>query len=205
MKTRLEKLKTFIDNDDNLNYTVAMSLLDDALEELTEDVATYKTVANVTFNPAAGAVTIGTTVALATTTADADIHYTLDGSIPDSTDPVYTAPIPITTAKTIKAIAYKNYQNAATVQSAAYTISVVATPTATPGAGAVSSGTTIALASATSGATIYYTTNGDTPTNASTLYTEAIEVTEAMTIKAIAYKTNYNPSAVLTADYTIQE
>ena len=38
------------------------------------------------------------------------------------------------------------------------------------------------------GAVIYYTTDGTDPTNASTLYSAAINITETMTVKAIAYK-----------------
>ncbi len=44
--------------------------------------------------------------------AGSDIHYTLDGSTPDITDPLYTAPILITETTTIKAIGvYAGYVN----------------------------------------------------------------------------------------------
>jgi len=80
-----------------------------------------------------------------------------------------------------------------------------ATPTATPGAGAVASGTQIALASATAGATIYYTTNGMTPTEASAVYNASAKptITAATTIKAIAVKAGCANSGVLTAAYTL--
>jgi hypothetical protein len=48
---------------------------------------------------------------------------------------------------------------------------------------------------------IYYTTNGDTPTTESQLYTEPFEVTEAATIKAIATKGS-DKSAVASKDVT---
>ena len=203
MKNKLQKLKDFIEQDDNLNTNIGYGLVDQAIAEVVADVTTFKTVANVTFSPVAGAVLIGSTVALATATANAVIYYTTDGSTPDNTDNLYTTPIVVNGAQTIKVIAYKDYQNASTTQSAAYTISQVATPTADPVAGEVADDSTVALASATSGATIFYTVNGDTPTNASTPYTEPITITDAVTIKAIAYKTHYTPSAVLTAAYTI--
>lgn len=79
----------------------------------------------------------------------------------------------------------------------------VATPVATPGAGAVAADTTVTLSCATAGATIYYTTNGTTPTSSSTAYTTAITVSTAMVIKAIAVKDGMSNSAVLTAEYTI--
>lgn len=46
---------------------------------------------------------------------------------------------------------------------------------------------TISLSCATTGATIYYTTNGDTPDNTSTEYSTAFSLGDATVIKAIAY------------------
>jgi hypothetical protein len=79
----------------------------------------------------------------------------------------------------------------------------VAMPTATPAAGAVASGAQITLATTTTGATIYYTTNGDTPTSSSTEYTTPIAITAPTTIKAIATKSGMTDSEMLTAAYTI--
>lgn len=64
----------------------------------------------------------------------------------------------------------------------------VATPTASPNGGMVSPGTIITLTCATDGATIYYTTDGSTPTAESTLYVDGIEINEATTVKAIAVR-----------------
>lgn len=79
-----------------------------------------------------------------------------------------------------------------------------ATPTATPAAGAVTSGAEITLSSATDGATIYYTMDGTTPTTSSTEYdsTDKPAITATTTIKAIAVKAGMENSAVLTAAYT---
>lgn len=78
----------------------------------------------------------------------------------------------------------------------------VAAPTATPVAGEVVSGTTVALATETDGATIYYTVDGSTPTAESTEYEGAIEITAETTIKAIAVKGGVS-SDVATFAYTI--
>lgn len=77
-----------------------------------------------------------------------------------------------------------------------------ATPTFTPAAGAVVSGTTVALASTTDGATIHYTTNGSEPTTSSATYSTPISITTATTIKAIAVKSGMNNSSVASASYT---
>lgn len=67
--------------------------------------------------------------------------------------------------------------------------------------GVVSQGVKITLASGWDSATIYYTVDGSTPTAASTKYTEAIELTEDTTIKAIAVGSE--TSEVFTFEYTV--
>ncbi|MBT2734475.1 endonuclease [Bacillus sp. ISL-7] len=57
--------------------------------------------------PGAGLVNTGTLVTLATGTAGATIHYTLDGSEPTTTSPAFIQPIVISKATTIKAVAVK--------------------------------------------------------------------------------------------------
>lgn len=82
----------------------------------------------------------------------------------------------------------------------------VATPTFTPASGsAVVAGSTVTIACATEGATIYYTTDGTDPSasSTSTEYTAPIAIDKAMTIKAIAYMEGKTPSSVATATYTI--
>jgi hypothetical protein len=87
--------------------------------------------------------------------------------------------------------------------SATYTIeSQVATPTFSPVAGNYSSAQTVSIAT-TSGATIYYTTNGSTPTTSSTVYSGPITVSTSETLKAYATKSGYFDSKVATAAYTI--
>lgn len=79
----------------------------------------------------------------------------------------------------------------------------VATPTFDPAAGEVMAGTTVTISTTTEDATIYYTTDGTEPTTDSEVYTEAITINEAMTIKAIAVKDGMTNSDVATASYTI--
>ncbi|MCM1532156.1 MAG: chitobiase/beta-hexosaminidase C-terminal domain-containing protein [Bacteroides sp.] len=81
----------------------------------------------------------------------------------------------------------------------------VATPTFTKEEGAVDEGTEVRIKTSTNGAKIYYTTNGDAPTESSTEYTTPVVVNQAMTIKAIAVKEGWKNSAVAEAAYTIAE
>lgn len=81
----------------------------------------------------------------------------------------------------------------------------VATPTFSVEAGAVDSGTKVEISCTTEGATIYYTTDESDPTSESSVYTEAISLTEAVTIKAIAVAEGYTDSQVASASYTIKD
>jgi hypothetical protein len=83
------------------------------------------------------------------------------------------------------------------------TMSQVATPTFTPVAGTYSSGQAVTISDSTSGATIYYTTDGTTPTTSSTQYSGPITLKHTETIEAIAAASNMTNSAVGTAMYTV--
>lgn len=65
---------------------------------------------------------------------------------------------------------------------------------------------TIALADGATGATIYYTTNGDTPTTTSAKYSTPVTVgalgTPAVTIKAFAVAPNQSPSNTVVGTFT---
>ena len=82
----------------------------------------------------------------------------------------------------------------------------VATPTSIPVYTAICPGDLISLSCATSGALIYYTTNGTDPTQSSTLYTTPIIASNLpFTLKVRAYKINYADSNILTVLYTINQ
>jgi hypothetical protein len=56
------------------------------------------------YSLAAGFYTGSATLAITTTETNADIHYTLDGTLPTTASPIYTGPITITSTKVVKAI-----------------------------------------------------------------------------------------------------
>ncbi len=162
-------------------------------------------VATPTFLPVAGTYTSAQTVTISDATAGATIYYTTNGTTPTTNSTVYTSPITVSSSETIEAIAAASGYSNSAVASAAYTINipVAATPTFLPVAGTYTSAQTVTISDATTGATIYYTTNGTTPTTNSTVYTSPITVSSSETIEAIAAASGYSNSAVASAAYTI--
>jgi uncharacterized protein YidB (DUF937 family) len=82
-------------------------------------------------------------------------------------------------------------------------VTAAATPAFSPGSGTYSGAQSVTITDATSGATIYYTANGTTPTTASTKYIGAVTVSASETLRAIAAANGLNNSAVASATYTI--
>ena len=85
-----------------------------------------------------------------------------------------------------------------------YTLTVVApaAPTISPVDGTTFSGSQSVTISGASGNTIYYTTDGSTPTTSSTQYTGAFNVSGNVTVKAIQVDNDGIASAVASASYT---
>ncbi len=158
-----------------------------------------------TFSPSAGTYSSAQSVTLSDATSGASIYYTTDGSTPTTSSTKYTGAISVASSMTIKSMATASGFSNSAVGSAAYTIqTAAATPTFSPAAGTYASAQSVTLSDTTSGATIYYTTDGSTPTTASTKYTGAISVASSMTIKAMAAAAGFSNSAVASATYTIQ-
>lgn len=78
----------------------------------------------------------------------------------------------------------------------------VATPTFSPAAGTYYAAQNVEISCATDGATIYYTTDGTTPTTESSVYSTPIAVSTTTTIKAMGAKTGMTNSSVATANYS---
>ena len=147
--------------------------------------------------PAAPTISVsGTTVTLSTDAiGSTTIRYTLDGTDPSaSTGTVYSGAFDVSGSANspvvIKAVTVRS-GNASDVSTETVTLTLPA-PTITADGAA---GT--ATITATAGTTIYYTTNGTTPTTSSSQYSGSITgLTMMQTIKAIAVKSGWNDSPV---------
>ena len=83
------------------------------------------------------------------------------------------------------------------------TLGTTATPAFKPAAGAYTSVQSVSITDTTTGAAIYYTTDGSVPSTSSTPYSVAITVSSTQTIRAIAIAPGYAQSTVASATYTI--
>jgi hypothetical protein len=150
-------------------------------------------------------------VTIGDSTPNATIYYTTNGSTPTTSSPLNCSsscgPITVSSTETLEAIATASGYSTSAVATAAYTITAppppAATPTFSPPAGAYAFAQTVTISDATSGATIYYTTNGTTPTTSSSVYSGPIATSSGEPIVAIATASGYSNSAVATAAYTV--
>ena|GEM_PF-480048 len=151
-------------------------------------------------------------VTLSTTSYNAQIYYTTDGTDPETSvtgsTRLYSSAISINRSTTLKAITVAESLNPSDIVTYNYSITAVA-PTSNLASGAtVGEGTRIQLSSSTSGASIYYTTDGSDPTTESTLYSGPITLSGTMAdssnniiIKAIAAGSGFSASSVSTFTY----
>jgi glycosidase len=154
---------------------------------------------NVTITPSAG-------------TAPYTIYYTDDNSTPTDASNVYNAPVVVSSAKTIKAIVKDANNKYSTVISADYTFDIPKPiVTASPGSKNIHNAPqliTLTADSPRNPVTIYYTTDGSTPTISSTIYTAPISANgvsgQTLTLKYIGKDSEGRFSDVKTETYTFE-
>ncbi len=145
------------------------------------------------------------TAASFTTTHSGTAQYLVAGMVPGN----YSVSVNGTTVVssiTVNANDYSLYfeSTAGLVQiESSGTLALAITPSFTPAAGTFSSAQAVTITTGTPSATIYYTTNGSTPTTSSAVYSAPIMVSATGTLQAIAVATGYSNSTVGSAAYTI--
>jgi hypothetical protein len=163
-------------------------------------------------SPAAGTYATAQSVTITSATPGAVIHYTTDGSAPAAASPTYATAIPLplgatAATTTVKAIALATGFADSAVASSTFVIDPASTPAATPTfsppAGTYAAAQSVTIATTTAGATVYYTTDGSTPTTASTAYSTPVPVAASLTLKAIAAGGGHSASPVATAAYVL--
>jgi hypothetical protein len=143
------------------------------------------------------------TLTLSDSTTGTTIYYTTDGTTPTTASTKYVTPIAITTSQTVKSIAVATGYSNSVVGSATYTLQA-ATPTFSAGTGTYSTAQAVTISCSSPGVTIYYTTDGTTPTTASAVYSAAVPITTTgMVLYAVASGNGFTTSNPFGAQYTL--
>ncbi len=174
---------------------------------LSGTVALSAGLAPIVFSPAAGTYSTVQSLTLSESIPGATIYYSASGVVNTNGFVAYTAPIPLTVGGVVSVQAYAaetGYQQS-NYATASYTMNLpnAPAPIFSIGSGSYSSAQKVIITDSASSANIFYTTNGQTPTQFSTPYTGPITVSTSETLAAIALGGGYSPSAATVAQYLI--
>ncbi len=143
-------------------------------------------------------------VSITCSTAGATIYYTTNGTTPTTSSTRYTGPFTVSNTSTVKAFATSSSLSPSPVQSEDYRIvNLVSTPVISPAGGLFSTAQSATISCPTSGATIYYTLDGTTPTTTSSVYQGPVLISSSKTLKAMAAKTGAENSSVASVTFGI--
>ncbi len=170
-------------------------------------VALTAGLAPLVISPTSGTYSSAQTLTISESIPGATIYYEAIGPVSTNGFVQYTGPITLNAQGTemIEAYATETGYQSSNYASATYSlnIAIAATPVITPAGGSYTSPQSVTITDATTGATIYYTTDGTNPTTSSTVYAGPITVASSETINAVAVATGFTESAVASAVYTI--
>jgi hypothetical protein len=138
--------------------------------------------------------------------AGSTFYYTTNGTTPTTSSTLYTAPISITANTTLKVLAKGADGALSAVITEVYTIDTTApTITASHANGSYAAAQYVTLSSNETNTTIYYTTDGSTPTTSSKIYTNPVVVganINPFTLKFFGKDIAGNSSGETTRTYT---
>ena len=162
------------------------------------------TVATPAISPASATYSAPQSVSISDLTPGAVIYYTVNGSAPTTLSTMYSGPFTVSTNETVKAFAVVNGDNNSAVASS---IIAIAPPSPKPSfslpAGTYTNIETITVSCSDTNATIYYTTDGSTPTTNSSVYTGPLTFRANTTLSALALVPGESESPVKSAAFTI--
>lgn len=163
-------------------------------------------VAQTAFSPSEGYYEDSVKVRITTATKGAEIHYTLDGSTPTESSPLYSDSLIIRSTATLNALAFHKDMLPSLVESRTYTIvpPLVSTPVFSPTANVFDTAQVVTITTAEPDTKIYYTLDGSDPKESgAVLYTGPIHADSTTIIKAYATKENFSDSKIATALFIV--
>ncbi len=155
--------------------------------------------------PNGGSFGVAQQVTLSTTTPNATIYYTTDGSLPTAASTRYTEPFTLTSDSTIRAISSaQNYLQSPVTAAVFNFVTQTPAPSFSPASGSYTSTQSVTLTDTVGGATIFYTLDGSTPTTNSAVYSKPIQISYSSTINAMAISGSLTPSNMASSAYVIE-
>ncbi len=168
-------------------------------------VRSLGTIPDLTISHAAGNHDSSLHVTIKSSVAGAVIKYTVDGTDPttSSTAMTYSATVLIDRTRTLKAYATAPNRAPSSVATRIYTLLLPSPVPSRLGGTSADTVFSVDLSCSVSGAKIYYTLDGSTPTASSTYYfaNSGIEIDSIRTLKAIAIMAGWTSSPVAELDY----
>ena len=159
-----------------------------------------------TASPVGGVYTTAQSVQLSSNDSTAEVFYTTDGSDPSSSSSRYTGPIAVTGEgrTTVKFLAVRPDGSTSPIGTEVYQIdSVAPSLTASLAGGSFAGPQSVSLETDDPTASIFYTTDGSTPSLDSTPYTGPITIPRNLTLKARAVDPAGNNSGVRSWTFAI--
>ena len=138
-------------------------------------------------------------VKLMSTLAGAAIRYTVDGSAPSATSPLYTSPLMVTSTTDLRAALFRDQVQVSEVFGAVYTR--VPTITFAPAVGLFTNSVQVRLVNGLPFGSMYYTVDGSEPSTHSAVYGSPVTLTTATTIKARVFASGVGVSEVCRSTY----
>jgi YD repeat-containing protein len=189
--TQILKAKAFKAGMPPSHTTTASYVLKPVAPSITPSGGTYSTPQNVTITQS---------------TTGAVLRYTVDGSDPVETSPLYTGAFQVATTTTVKAAGFKPGWTRSDIRSATINMNFGTAPTATPSPapGSYVGEVTVSLSTAIPGAIIRYTTNNTFVSTSSPIYSGPFTLVATTGVRSRVYHADYNTSSELVSTYTIE-
>lgn len=157
------------------------------------------------FSPRPGQYLTAQVVAISDSMLDATVYYTTDGTWPTTKSAVYAGPLMVEATETLKAMAVETGYSDSGVTTAVFTIDpVLPAPTFSPPGGTYVGTQIVMIGETALDTTIYYTTDGTTPTTKSAVYSIPVAVSHLEQILAMATAVDSSASATASASYRIK-
>jgi hypothetical protein len=164
----------------------------------------YGTLAAPVISPGAGTYLDGESITIAGPEG-ATLRYTVDGTLPTESSPLYTGPLTLSSSVTVAARAFRTDWTPSETQTADFQAQVAAPSLSVPG-GTYGADQVVNVSTTTPDAILRYTTNGQDPgeSDSPVPATGEVLVDRSLMLRVRAWAANHVPSDVASTSYTLR-